>query len=172
MIEQINKIILETAFPQRRCNPCCMIWMLPAWILFTGAFGLCMLQRTIPEMESIPSDVPIPLWFSISLLVVGLLVPYISYWVVYNSKKCTRKSRLLTFIREWNETKSNGVYLSFGGVGTKRSGKRGLKPVGSETGGTYAEFDLAVCDPVEAIVKGYLHVFVNYQARLLPCFTF
>ena len=57
-----------------------------------------------------------------------------------------------------------GVFLSLGGDGTVRG-----VPVGCETGGTYENFQMATWDHESNLVRGYLHVFVNYQERANWC---
>ena len=95
---------------------------------------------------------------------IGFILPYTLYFGLMMYKKSERKSRLLTFVNEWNKIKSNGLHLSLGGGGTMR----GIA-VGSETGGTYDNFYMTSWDPKSLLVRGYLHVFVNYQERANWC---
>eukprot|EP00092_Neocalanus_flemingeri_P023128 GFUD01025077.1.p1 GENE.GFUD01025077.1~~GFUD01025077.1.p1 ORF type:complete len:234 (+),score=42.72 GFUD01025077.1:54-704(+) len=143
MIEDINKILLETAFPNRHYNPLIIICIL-----------LSMLSLGLSTFSS----------SSMGLLMLGLFLPYVIYFGLMIYKKSERKSRLLTFVRKWNETKNNGVSLSIGGGGKVRG-----VAIGSETGGTYENFYMATWDPKSLLVRGYLHIFVNYQERANWC---
>merc|ERR1711970_284274 len=101
---------------------------------------------------------------SIGGLLVGIFFPYVIYFGLMLYKKHSRKSSLLNFVQEWNEKKNNGVFLSLGGGGTVRG-----VTVGSDTGGSYENFYMATWDPKSLLVRGYLHVFVNYQERANWC---
>ena len=97
-------------------------------------------------------------------MMMGMFLPYIIYFGLMMYKKSERKSSLQMFLQEWNEKKGNGVYISLGGGGNVRG-----VAVGSETGGTYENFCMATRDPKSLFVRGYLHVFVNYQERANWC---
>ena len=77
-------------------------------------------------------------------------------------KICSRSCSLRTFVRKWNEKKSNGVFISLGGTGRN-------VPVGNKTGGTLWSFLMATYDPRGKEGLGYLHIFVNYQQREAWC---
>merc|ERR1711963_164159 len=101
---------------------------------------------------------------SIGALMVFMFVPYAVYFSLFIYTKIARKNKLLEFIHTWNEKRNNGVFLSLGGGGTVRG-----MSVGSETGGTYEHFYMATWDPNSLMVRGFLHIFVNYQVRAEWC---
>jgi len=149
MIEDINKILQETAFPNRQCN------------IF---FLLCMLASFLSVGFSTGIGLGLGLGLGMAGMMIGLFFPYVIYFGLMMYKKSQRKSRLVTYIREWNESRKNGVFISLGGGGTVRG-----VAVGSETGGTYDNFYMATWDPKSLLVRGYLHIFVNYQERANWC---
>ena len=79
-------------------------------------------------------------------------------------QKTFPEKNLLNFVQEWNEKKNDGVFISLGGGGKVRR-----VTVGSDTGGNYENFYMATLDPKSLLVRGYLHVFVNYQERFNWC---
>ena len=142
MIEDINKILRETSFPNKKCNPFLMLCIL------CSVLSLCLTVNS-----------------TVVIMGVGLFPPYFIYFGLMLFMKSERKNRLLTFVSEWNVMKSNGLYLSFGGDYLSFGGVA----VRSETGGTYDNFYMATRDPKSLMVRGYLHVFVNYQERANWC---
>ena len=124
MIEEINTILRDTAFPNRQCNPFFILCMLLSF-LSIGPSILNMMSQDSPD--SVGS--------SVTFILLGVFLPYIPYFGLMIYKRISRKNCLLNFVCEWNEKKSDGVFISLGGGGTIRG-----NAVGSETGGTYDNF--------------------------------
>ena len=101
---------------------------------------------------------------AILFFLFSVSTPYIAYFGLMLHQKKWRRLGLLGYIQQWNQEKNNGIFLSFGGGGTVR----GIS-VGSDTGGTYEHFYMATWDPKGLLVRGYLHVFVNYQKHYDWC---
>lgn len=160
LIENINNILLDTAFPSKQCNPCFLLCMVSS-VLFVFMF-------TGNTIASVGEEGDLGVFgkniLSIPLMMLSMFFPYFIYFGLFLYKKSARKSQLLAFVTEWNEEKSNGIFLSLGGGGNVR----GVN-VGSETGGNYEHFYMATWDPKSLLVRGYLHVFVNYQDRANWC---
>ena len=166
MIEEINKILRETAFPNKQCNPFFILCMLLSFLSVgaSTANTISGINVDFSQEQSEERAESNPILSSMMFLMIGLMLPYIIYFGLMMYKKSQRKSRLITFVREWHEMKSNGVFISLGGGGTVRG-----VVLGSETGGTYENFYMATWDPKSLLVRGYLHVFVNYQERASWC---
>jgi len=158
MIEEINAILRSTAFPNRQCNLFFIICMLLTFPCMAQPFSSIVSLGTDGDADTIP--------FSLAWMIGGIFMPYIFYFGLMLYKKSSRKRSLLNYVRKWNETKNDGVFLSLGGGGTVRG-----VAVGSDTGGTYENFYMATWDPKSLLVRGYLHVFVNYQERYNWCQT-
>jgi hypothetical protein len=139
-------MLLKTAFPTRQCNPLQMICI------------LLSLDFLWPGITAILNG----MIFGNVFLMIGIMLPHILYFVYMIYKICSRSCRLRTFVRKWNEKKSNGVFISLGGTGRK-------VPVGNKTGGTLWSFLMATYDPRGKEGLGYLHIFVNYQQRETWC---
>eukprot|EP00090_Calanus_glacialis_P039126 TRINITY_DN68130_c0_g1_i1.p1 TRINITY_DN68130_c0_g1~~TRINITY_DN68130_c0_g1_i1.p1 ORF type:complete len:285 (-),score=27.46 TRINITY_DN68130_c0_g1_i1:130-984(-) len=120
ILGEINKILLETAFPTKPWNPfaliCALIMFLIVWGGTSGA-GL--------------------------FFIVLNFLPLIIYFGVLYYFKYFRKERLLNCLNEWNSAKSNGVFLSLGGCGEVR----GIS-VGSIGGGIYENFYMSTFSPM------------------------
>ena len=152
MIEEINKILRETAFPNRQCN---LLMLLCIILSFTSPFpSLFYLFSPEPGKGSV----------SLGPLFAGMFLPYVLYFSLMIYKKISRKSNLLNFVQNWNKKQNTGVFISLGGGGNVRG-----MAVGSETGGTYEHFHMATWDPKSLLIRGYLHLFVNYQERANWC---
>jgi len=157
MIEEINSILRATAFPNRQCNLFFFLCMLASFSS-VGFFNIG-LMRSIGFDDASDGIVG-----SIGFMMAGLFLPYVLYFGLMIYKKVSRKTKLLSYVQEWNEKKNNGVFISLGGGGNVRG-----VAVGSETGGNYENFYMATWDPKSLLVRGYLHVFVNYQERANWC---
>merc|ERR1711874_270588 len=153
MIEEINAILRSTAFPNRQCNPFFLICMLISFL----SLPFFMTPFMVNVGDSFEPT-------SILGIIIPMFVPYIIYFVLMFYKKSSRKNGLLGFVADWNNRKNDGVFLSLGGGGNVRG-----VAVGSETGGNYENFYMATWDPKSLLVRGYLHVFVNYQVRSAWC---
>ena len=154
MIEEINAILRSTAFPNRQCNLCILICSFLSFFSMMYHFGLIFS----------PGDSGSDVQVSIGWLLWGMLSPYVIYIGLMQYKKHSRKINLLNYVQEWNGKKNDGVSIFLGGGGTVRG-----VTVGSDTGGTYENFYMATWDPKSLLVRGYLHVFVNYQERSNWC---
>jgi len=108
MIEDINKILRETHFGRPICNPFFIFCMLLSSLLTVLSAG-----NAIPGMNwdtsYTESNNVLP---STMVLMTCFSLPYIFYFLLMKYKKSQWKSRHLTFLHEWNENKSNGVFLS------------------------------------------------------------
>lgn len=153
MIEEINAILRSTAFPNRQCN---------LFFLICMCLSFASLTLPLSSMSSATSGSDVGV--SLGGLLGGIFFPYVIYFGLMLYKKHSRKSSLLNFVQEWNEKKNDGVFISLGGGGMVRG-----VTVGSDTGGTYENFYMATWDPKSLLVRGYLHVFVNYQERFNWC---
>jgi hypothetical protein len=177
IVADLNKILHNTAFNPRVSNPC---FLLAVLISFgsSGIFTSSMTSginlagneeietnwRGNEETENSRSqdDSSSSIGVSIGGLVLGLMLPYLCFFILVAITKSCRKRQLTNYVAEWNSrTRGNGVALSFGGGGTT---PRGVT-VGSEFGGTYHNFYMAMWDPKGLMFRGYLHVFVHTGVR-------
>lgn len=191
IIADLNKILHNTAFNPRISNPCFLLAVLASmgvlgiftssWVSWVSDINfaadpeiennwrILRGEEPLPENEenSQSSDVSgSSIGLSVGGLVVGSLLPYICFFILVATFKSSRKRQLLNYIGEWNRsTRGNGVALSFGGGGTT---PRGVT-VGSEFGGTYDNFYMAMWDPKGLMFRGYLHVFVHTGVRQQWC---
>jgi len=151
LIEDINKILLETAFVNTKCNPSLIICIV---IGFLGSYA------TYEVIKHHVSELTLYL-----MSTTVFFLPYIFYFGLLKYQNSKRKERLISFINKWTKDKGNGVSLSLGGAGTV-----GGVAVGSYTGcSTYEHFYSATRDPKSLLMKGYLHVIVNYEERSNWC---
>jgi len=135
MIEEINKILKKTSFPTRKFNPLILSCMLVSFLIIF--FGV----------------------LSTFTVFVGVILPFVAYFSLMFYMMYTRKEKLLAYLKEWNEKRTDGVLICLGSGET-----------GSATVGTYfANFYIATWDHKSISMKGYLHVFVNYQKRSTWC---
>jgi len=194
IIADLNKILHKTAFNPRVSNPCFLLAVLIS-LGSSGIFTSSMTSRMQTSMaagnEEIENNWRIlrgeepdrPLngefenreskdesgsWIGVSIggLVLGAMLPYLCFFILVAITKSCRKRQLTNYVAEWNSrTRGNGVALSFGGGGTT---PRGVT-VGSEFGGTYHNFYMAMWDPKGLMFRGYLHVFVHTGVRQRWC---
>ena len=149
IINNLNKILRDTAFPNKAWNPFFLICT--SLSCFSIIFSLYLLfTRSHDDTFSVGSF--------LGGICGGIVLPYLVYFVLMIYKKYSRKRCLLRFIDKWNKEQQDGVFISLGGGGTTARGVA----VGSETGGTYEHFYMATCDHKGIFIRGYLHVFVNY----------
>ena len=153
-IKEINQILRATGIGRKKFN-----LLLLLCIAFSGLSMPINMGHLV-----VVGDVHEEMLFSVWTSLVLTFVPYVLYFFVFMYTKIARKSKLLGFIRNWNKKRNDGVFLSLGGGGTVNG-----MSVGSETGGTYEHFYMATWDPNSLMVRGFLHIFVNYQERAEWC---
>jgi len=176
ILADLNKILHNTAFNPRVSNPCFLL----AVLISLGSGGIFT-----PFMTSLNSwkgddkleerwggetvtreDSGSSIGINIGGLLLGLFLPYLVFFLIVAITKSSRKRQLTNYVGDWNrKTAGNGVMLSFGGGGTT---PRGVT-VGSEFGGTYDNFYMAMWDPKGLMFRGYLHVFVHTGVRQQWC---
>jgi len=171
ILADLNKILHNTAFNPRVSNPCFLIAVLISLGssgIFTSSMTSSIGDDTLEErwggepVEESGSSIGV----GIGGLLFGLFLPYLVFFVIVAITKSSRKRQLTNYLGEWNrKTTGNGVMLSFGGGGTT---PRGVT-VGSEFGGTYNNFYMAMWDPKGLMFRGYLHVFVHTGVRQRWC---
>jgi len=191
IIADLNKILHNTAFNPRVSNPCFLLAVLVTFA-GTGIFTSSMISGisdidfgSDPEIENnwrilrgeepfnefsensrSKEDSGSSIGLKVGGFVVGLMLPYLCFFILVAIFKSSRKRQLTNYVAEWNRsTRGNGVALSFGGGGTT---PRGVT-VGSEFGGTYDNFYMATWDPKGLMFRGYLHVFVHTGVRQRWC---
>ena len=191
VLADLNRILHTTAFNPRASNPCFCL----ALLLSLGSMGYVLPFSLLSSLTSptdddddyknsaaykkIYPDEPKERWggedvdsssssssigLNIGLMVFFMFLPYAVFFFLVYYMKSARKRRLLRYVRKWNSS-GTGVRLSFGGGG---STPRGVT-VGSEFGGTYDNFHMAMWDPKGLMFKGYLHVFVHTAERQEWC---
>jgi len=190
ILADLTKILHKTAFNPRVSNPCFLL----AVLISFGSIGIFTPSITssagiMPELDSWkgpglgeqgPYDERLEerwggervnreesgssIGFGIGGLLFGSFLPYLCFFVLVAITKSSRKRQLTSYVAEWN-SRGTGVKLSFGGGGTT---PRGVT-VGSEFGGTYDNFYMAMWDPKGLMFKGYLHVFVHTGERQRWC---
>jgi len=152
-IKEINQILRDTGIGRKQCN-----------LLLIICMAFSFLSVPINTSHLMLGGVNEGMGLSIGALMVFMFVPYAVYFSLFIYTKIARKNKLLDFIHTWNEKRNNGVFLSLGGSGTVRG-----VSIGSDTGGTYEHFYMATWDPKSLMVRGFLHIFVNYQERAEWC---
>jgi len=184
IVADLNKILHNTAFNPRVSNPCFLLAVLISFGssgIFTSSMtsGINLAGNEEIETnwrgneetnwrgnEESKDDDSSSIGVSIGGLVLGLMLPYLCFFILVAITKSCRKRQLTNYVAEWNSrTRGNGVALSFGGGGTT---PRGVT-VGSEFGGTYHNFYMAMWDPKGLMFRGYLHVFVHTGVRQRWC---
>jgi len=162
ILADLNQILHKTAFNPRISNPCFLLAVLSTF-LFSGVFTAPFLTH-ISDMTNDFDDGGSSIGLNIGGLLVTMVLPFLSFFVLVYYFKASRKRQLLNYVADLN-SRGNGVKFSFGGGGTT---PRGLT-IGSEFGGTYDNFYMAMWDPKGLMFKGYLHVFVDTFARQQWC---
>jgi len=176
IVADLNKILHNTAFNPRVSNPCFLLAVLISFGssgIFTSSMtsGITLagneeIENNLRGNEESKDDDSSSIGVSIGGLVLGLMLPYLCFFILVAITKSCRKRQLTNYVAEWNSrTRGNGVALSFGGGGTT---PRGVT-VGSEFGGTYHNFYMAMWDPKGLMFRGYLHVFVHTGVRQRWC---
>lgn len=176
IVADLNKILHNTAFNPRVSNPCFLLAVLISFGssgIFTSSMtsginlaGNEEIENNLRGNEESKDDDSSSIGVSIGGLVLGLMLPYLCFFILVAITKSCRKRQLTNYVAEWNSrTRGNGVALSFGGGGTT---PRGVT-VGSEFGGTYHNFYMAMWDPKGLMFRGYLHVFVHTGVRQRWC---
>jgi len=183
ILADLNKILHNTAFNPRVSNPCFLLAVLISFGsigMFTSSMTMTFSVGTMPGLDSWKGDENLEerwggekvnrddsssrIGLGIGGLLFGGILPYLCFFVLVVITKSSRKRQLTNYVAEWN-SRGNGVKLSFGGGGTT---PRGVT-VGSEFGGTYDNFYMAMWDPKGLMFKGYLHVFVHTGERQRWC---
>merc|ERR1711915_1164316 len=143
-IEEINQILKETGVGSKRFNFLLILCSILLFLFFT----------------------PIVMTVTVSTeaLLICPVIVYAACFALFKYNTMARKKRLLEYIHTWNKTQNNGVRISLGVT----TNVRGMTD-GSETGGTYEHFYMATWDPKSLRVRGFLHIFVNYQDRAAYC---
>jgi len=181
LLADLNRILHTTAFNPRVSNPCFCL----ALLLSFGSLGFILpVSLGFPTGyessddysgehkerwggEEVDRSSSSPIGMNIGLMLFLMFLPYSVFFFLVYYMKSARKRRLLRHVRKWNSF-NTGVKLSFGGGG---STPRGVT-VGSEFGGTYDNFYMAMWDPKGLMFKGYLHVFVHTEERQEWCRTY
>ena len=154
VLAHLNHILHTTAFHPR--GPCLCL----AIVMSMGSMGIIMPVFLLSIQEDGGSSIPV--WLCV---LIGLtFLPYIIFFFLLFYMKSARRRRLLRHVEEWNSSAS-GVRLSFGGGGTT---PRGVT-VGSQFGGTYDNFYMAMWNPNGLLFKGFLHMFVHTEERQEWC---
>jgi len=177
ILADLNKILHNTAFNPRVSNPCFLL----AVLISLGSSGIFTSFMTSSiDLNSWSGDEELEekwggetvkredssIGISIGGFLLGGFLPFLVFFLIVAITKSSRKRQLTNYVGEWNrKTAGNGVMLSFGGGGTT---PRGVT-VGSEFGGTYDNFYMAMWDPKGLMFRGYLHVFVHTGVRQQWC---
>ena len=178
LLADLNRILHTTAFNPRVSNPCfCLAlllsfgslgFILPVSLGFPTGYESSDDYSGEPKErwggEEVERSSSSPIGMNIGLMLFLMFLPYSVFFFLVYYMKSARKRRLLRHVRKWNSS-NTGVKLSFGGGG---STPRGVT-VGSEFGGTYDNFYMAMWDPKGLMFKGYLHVFVHTAERQEWC---
>jgi len=167
ILADLNKILRLTAFNPTVFNPCFLLAVV-------ASYGILSLHHSSSDEKEVEYE-----WEELTVgeeeeeeekeeeersKTILWILPYLCFVVIVLVAKFCRKRKLTNYVAEWN-SRGNGVTLSFGGVGTTARGVT----VGSEFGGTYDNFNMAMRDPKGHWFKGYLHVFVNTGERQHWC---
>jgi len=160
ILTDLNKILHKTAFNPRASNPCFLLALLASF----GSLPLFVSSMVLQDFSDYGRNAGLYIFLSIFGFLVGMMLPYTCFFVLVCVTKSSRRKQLINYIADWN-SRGNGVMLSFGGGGTT---PRGVT-VGSEFGGTYNNFYMAMWDPKGLMFRGYLHVFVHTGVRQQWC---
>jgi len=172
MLRQINKILRRTAYPEKQCGPlACFsliltgLFFLPLLLLLTSRNSSTNSDENYSRNANISNSMEEWTKGNLAWLIPCCFWPFVLYFVLMMCMSCKRERSIKRFILNWNKAQGNGVFLSIGGVGKTLRGNS----VGHEDGGKYRHFDLAVVDRRSRLMRGYLHVIVNFQARADWC---
>ena len=156
-MEEMNQILRATRIGRKKFN---------LLLILCTAFSFLSVPINIAPIMG--GEIIKGMGFSVGAFMGLMFVPYVVYTTLFMYTKIARKNKLLDFIRNWNENRNDGVFLSLGaGSGTVRS-----LSIGCENSRIYEYFyiaTMATWDPKRLMVCGFLHVFVNYQKRAEWC---
>jgi len=160
ILADLNQILHKTAFNPKPSNPCFLLAVLFTFVC-SGFFPFVI---TTGLENSTDQNRGLYIGGTIGALIFAIILSYTCFFCLTCHFRTSRRRQLTNYVAQVN-SHGNGVKFSFGGGGTT---PRGLT-VGSEFGGTYENFYMAMWDPKGLMFKGYLHVFVDTDARQQWC---
>ena len=99
ILADLNKIIHKTAFSPNPClNPCFLLAMLISF----GSGGVFVSEMATRDFSGYGRNTGFEIGLRIFGLLVGVMLPFICFFILFCVTRSSRRKQLINYIAEWN----------------------------------------------------------------------